>query len=282
MPARYFDIAPKDYQRFLAKTGFYKGEIDGIEGTATKNATAVLLFRLQDKSYIPTYDGLKPTAFARDLSAANYGRQRLAVAQVLLFSHGFYTGLIDGKAGPGYRYAVEQWQNYLRGVDTVTSISPTAPVAPWPGYPDIAEFYGDPGTGHTLMELPYPMRIAWDLDDEIHRITIHKKCAESAKSALKDVLLVYGVDEIRRLKLDLFGGCYNNRNMRGGTRKSVHAYAAAIDFAPEQNQLRWGMDRAIFAQRHYDEWWKAWESRGWVSLGRERNYDWMHVQACEV
>lgn len=28
--------------------------------------------------------------------------------------------------------------------------------------------------------------------------------------------------------------------------------------------------------------WKCWEEEGWVSLGRQRNYDRMHVQAAKL
>jgi hypothetical protein len=47
---------------------------------------------------------------------------------------------------------------------------------------------------------------------------------------------------------------------------------------PEQNQLRWGKDRAVFAKPEYDKFWEIVEKHGGVSLGRERNYDWMHFQ----
>ena len=39
-------------------------------------------------------------------------------------------------------------------------------------------------------------------------------------------------------------------------------------------------DEARFAEPQYDAWWALWEEAGWISLGRTRNYDWMHVQAC--
>lgn len=92
----------------------------------------------------------------------------------------------------------------------------------------------------------------------------------------------YGEQRIRDLGLDLFGGCYNNRKMRGGSNLSMHALAIAIDHDPERNQLRWGRDRAAFAKPVYDAWWRFWADEGWVSLGRERDMDWMHIQAARL
>lgn len=70
--------------------------------------------------------------------------------------------------------------------------------------------------------------------------------------------------------------------MRGGTQWSTHSWGIAVDFDPARNRLRWGRDHAAFAHPIYNEWWRCWEEEGWVSLGRRRNFDWMHIQACGV
>jgi len=70
--------------------------------------------------------------------------------------------------------------------------------------------------------------------------------------------------------------------MRGGNSWSMHSWGIAIDFDASRNQLRWGREKAVLAKPVYDAWWKAWEDEGWVSLGQERNYDWMHVQAARL
>jgi len=46
-----------------------------------------------------------------------------------------------------------------------------------------------------------------------------------------------------------------------------------------RNKLRWGKDKTQFAKPEYEQWWKFWEEEGWVSLGRLKNYDWMHAQS---
>lgn len=133
-----------------------------------------------------------------------------------------------------------------------------------------------------MLALPYPMRIAWDKRKTVSRITIHSKCAESAGRALQRTLDHYGMEKIKELGLDLFGGCFNNRPMRGGSQLSMHAFACAIDFDPERNQLKWGRDRARLAKADCAKFWEFWEAEGWVPLGRARNFDWMHVQAARI
>ena len=92
----------------------------------------------------------------------------------------------------------------------------------------------------------------------------------------------HGPERIRELQLDLWGGCLNVRKMRGGTRWSMHCRAIALDYDPQRNQLIWGRDRAAFAKPEYDRWWQLWQTEGWVSLGRSRNFDRMHVQAAKL
>lgn len=72
------------------------------------------------------------------------------------------------------------------------------------------------------------------------------------------------------------------RKMRGGSKWSMHAWGIAIDIDPSNNRLRWGKDKARLARPEYDEWWQIWEGHGWTSLGRVKDYDWMHIQAARL
>ena len=196
---------------------------------------------------------------------------------------GIDVGRIDGFSGPQYAFALEKWQDHLRGVEPPDDapVASRANASPnnWPRQRDALAFFGKPGTNHAMLDLPYPMRIAWNPSQTIQRFAINAKCRDSAQRVYARVLGHYGEQRIRDLGLDRFGGCYNNRKMRGGSALSMHALAAAIDHDPERNQLRWGRDRAAFARPGYEAWWLFWEQEGWTSLGRERNFDWMHVQA---
>jgi hypothetical protein len=126
------------------------------------------------------------------------------------------------------------------------------------------------------------MRIAWNLRQKVNSTLCHEQVADSAARVFNRVLDHYGEVKIVDLHLDLFGGCYNKRPIRGGSRWSLHSWGIAFDFDPSRNRLRWGRDRAAFAKPEYKAWWQIWEEEGWLSLGRERNFDWMHVQTAKL
>lgn len=139
--------------------------------------------------------------------------------------------------------------------------------------------FGKRGENQTLIILPYAMRLAWDTSIEVRRMSINRACADSALLIFRDALTHYGKDRIRELGLDLFGGCLNVRKVRGGSQWSIHSWGAAIDLDPDNNSLHADHRTARFARSEYRPFWEIVESHGWTSLGRERDYDWMHLQA---
>jgi peptidoglycan hydrolase-like protein with peptidoglycan-binding domain len=261
-------ISTKDLQQELKDRGYYDGPISGIVGPLTRDA--ILRF-VRSRA-----DEVDPVV----IRSVSVQIRTNAAIQLIFKDLGFYNGTIDGRVGPETRFATEQWQNRQR--QTHLPARPATVNNRWPTRNQREAFYGQPGTGHTLLNIPYPMRIAWDTKQTVNRVTVHSKCADSLDRILKEILQVYGYDEIRKLGIDLFGGIYNNRPVRGGSALSDHAYAAAIDLDPERNQLRWGADRAVFARPVYNKMFDAFEREGWVSLGRERNFDWMHISAVSI
>lgn len=143
------------------------------------------------------------------------------------------------------------------------------------------EAYGDPRDSSMLRRVrtPWPLQLAWAPDQHRDFVLVHHKCADSVGTILERVLQAYGPAEIQRLRLNVYGGDHNDRRMAGASRWSLHAWGIALDFDPTRNQLRWGADKAQLARPDYAEWWGIWEAEGWYSLGRNKNYDWMHVQA---
>ena len=143
-------------------------------------------------------------------------------------------------------------------------------------------FYGEVGQNMTQIVLPYQMKLAWDEGVIVKKMSCNEKCAESLHTIFEKTLKIYGQKDIQKLRLDLFGGCVNVRRMRGGSSWSIHSWGAAVDLDPDNNLLKWGKDKASFAKKEYNDFWKIVENEGWTSLGRARNFDWMHFQAANL
>jgi len=146
----------------------------------------------------------------------------------------------------------------------------------------IIKKYGQPnitGTGYlVIIDLPYPMRLAWDLKTKVTRMSCHKLVAENFKNIFNDLLDHYGLPEIQRLGIDLYGGCFNYRRMRGGTAWSTHSWGISIDLDPARNLLRETSRTARFSRLEYKPMIDIFYKNGFESLGIEKNYDWMHFQ----
>lgn len=204
---------------------------------------------------------------------------------------GLYWGRIDGDYGPRTKAAVKSFQrmNPPLEVDGVAGSETLAELFQSP-YGDrdndsifphqnrVREFFGHVGHNQVKITLPYPMRIAWQTDKILNRFSCHRKVAEPLQAIFEDTLDAYGGETIRALGLDLFGGCLNVRRMRGGSKYSMHSWGIAVDLDPARNQFRWDSSRAAFARPEYDRFWEIVEKCGAVSLGRSRDYDWMHFQ----
>ena len=152
----------------------------------------------------------------------------------------------------------------------------------WPkqDYKSMTSYFGPVGENQEKLEMPFPLVLAWDNSIVVKKITCNTKVHKSLYTIFENTIKTYGLEEIKKLKLDNFGGCLNVRKMRGSTTSwSIHSWGAAIDLDPDRNQLKWGSNKATFAKKEYEPFWKIVESEGWISLGRKKNYDWMHFQA---
>lgn len=170
----------------------------------------------------------------------------------------------------------------------------------WPKQSQLAQFYGNPdANGNGEADLgwedanlirfmpPWSMVLAWDPAKTIRSFRIHRKCFVSLKDVF-DVIWVragQSQDRIERDGLHLFGGSYNFRLTRHGTRLSTHAYGCAIDLNPEGNRMGWAWNpedpNAKATMPLYVV--EAFESEGWVFGGRwVSRPDAMHFQAAVV
>jgi hypothetical protein len=103
--------------------------------------------------------------------------------------------------------------------------------------------------------------------------------AEAMSRVFSKLHSEYGNAKLAELGIDRFGGCLNVRLKRGSKSAwSIHSWGCAVDLDPARNQLRETSATARFARPEYLPMWKIIESEGAVSLGRAKNYDWMHFQ----
>tara|TARA_R110002012_G_scaffold4440_1_gene20510 strand:+ start:588 stop:1325 length:738 start_codon:yes stop_codon:yes gene_type:complete len=232
--------------------------------------------------------------------------------QTALESLGFSPGVIDGIDGPKTKKAKSSWLAFLvcgfcstgcglnihlkDGIDgqktkkaksswlasRFSDNKPTSP--PKSDYQSMVDYYGQPGDESALVEItfPYPMRLAWDTSVKVTRTRCHALIVKPLLAALQEILDVHGILWVQDHKLDLYGGCYNNRNTRGGQSKSKHAWGAAIDLNPTENgnHTPWQVDKIGvrgFATMPVEAI-EIFEKHGFKSGGRSWTRDAMHFQ----
>lgn len=153
----------------------------------------------------------------------------------------------------------------------------------WPSQAEVRSghsIFGRPGDEGNLVSIqfPYIMRLAWEPERTVSATRCHKLIAEPLVRIFRGALDYYGMEKIRQLGLDLYGGCFNDRAIIGGKATSMHAWGIAVDLDPDRNGLNVHAPAAVFSGKEYEAFWDIVEAEGAVSLGRERDYDWMHFQ----
>lgn len=112
----------------------------------------------------------------------------------------------------------------------------------------------------------------------VKTIRVHKLIAQHVEEALLEVSEAYSQQEIKQLGLDDYSGSYNHRTTASGKSLSMHSWGIALDFAASKNAYHQTKRSASLAKPECEKWWEIWERHGAVSLGRQRDYDWMHLQ----
>lgn len=222
-------------------------------------------------------------------------RADIAALQRLLVDLGQTPGPVDGLWGPRTRAALlaaeraaarsqddgDQHQPHERQAVARLLAENDHPKLLQPAYALLGQTYGPAGgiaatTGRVVT--PVPFVIAWDTSQRITRFACHTRVANALNSVFNLAYAHYGEQEFLRLRLHYFGGCFNHRPVRGGSRLSTHSWGIAVDIDPIHNQLGWGPDRAAMARPEYDAFWQIVEAHGARSLGRAGVRDWMHFE----
>ena len=166
------------------------------------------------------------------------------------------------------------------GVNVGSKVGTNVGSKGWPTQAQVragTSIFGKAGCESSLVNItpPYPL---YYCGKQVKTIRVHKLIAEPVKNALADVLAYYGLERIKKLGLDQYSGSYNYRKTSTGKAMSMHAWGIALDFAAEKNTYSMKKPNASLSKPECEKWWQIWESYGAVSLGREANYDWMHLQ----
>ncbi len=134
----------------------------------------------------------------------------------------------------------------------------------------------------TRVELPFKLRIDWNMRQSTNKITVHRDCAASLEAALIAVRAHYGDDEMARLGINRYAGAYNKRLIRGGTAWSMHAYGCAIDFYSKPNGLRTRCPEALFCGAEYQDFLDIMQDHEWLPAIRLWGADAMHFQRARI
>ena len=278
-----------DIQTELKARGLYTGAVDGKFGRLTDTAIEALLLNKR----VDHFD------------AWGNERQLVAAQQAIIADRGIEVGKIDGLSGPQTRHAIEVYDaRKAAGWKPVPEVEEwrgatdeaTPPVAPSHSLPalegaprvdspkqsQVSSFYGPVGSNQVKLTLPFPMRLAWETSSVVRSFSCHAKVRESLEYVWVMTLKHYGLEEIKRLRLDLFGGCLNFRKMRGGSSWSMHSWCIAWFIDPDHNALKMKRAQATLDDPIYDPYWALVYATGAISLGRERDFDWMHSQYARV
>lgn len=265
-----------DLQLLMAATGDYLGGIDGDFGPKSTRAMLAIEARHRD-------------AYTFDPTTTTDHRRKAACGQACLNQLSYEAGPIDGWVGVNTREALAafHYQRIHRRVEIVDRTpGKEYSASDLPGQREVAAFYGRPDqevpNRLTTIELPFNLRLDWNLRVRTNKMRVHEKCAPSLLEAMIAVRAEYPGDQMRDLGLDRYAGGYNKRRMRGGRNWSMHAYGCAVDFYAQPNGLRMKCPQALFCGPEYKPFLDIMEAHNWLPAIRLWGSDAMHFQQARL
>jgi len=155
------------------------------------------------------------------------------------------------------------------------------------GLIEILNYYGNPDTDNNFKvdqewydanisdyKLPFPLRLAWNVNKIIEYLPLHMKVAESFLDAMKEIGVQVGVQELRKLDMDRTAGTFCFRPVKNGTALSTHSWGMAVDL--NSHVAQWGCTNTQLCAIV-----EVFKRRGWVWGGdwKAPYIDEMHLQA---
>lgn len=224
--------------------------------------------------------------------------RKIDEVQLALSQLNLYTGKIDGIQGDYTTAAIISFQRmnglptsgkYSDKLDellfpddepnrTDTEDSSFKFGAPHDDTQSLRNFYGQEGTNIVVVTLPYKMRAAWDMNQIITRASVNRKCQAQFLDVWERTLNHYGIDGIHDLELDITGGTFNNRTIRGGSRPSTHAFGCAWDINPAKNPYKGKWRNSQLSKPEYEPFRLYVKENGGIFLGEVEDFDSMHIQ----
>jgi len=146
---------------------------------------------------------------------------------------------------------------------------------------DVIRIYGRPNKEGTYLRdiIPvYPLKYGNTI---VRKFKCHYMEVGNLTKIFQEILDMYGLADIEKLRLNRYGGCFNYRVMTGNKGVlSRHSWGIAVDMDPQNNAYHQTSKTASFARPEYQAFLDAFEHHGWCSLGKHINKDWMHFEAC--
>lgn len=186
----------------------------------------------------------------------------------------------DGIPGINTANAVSKAISALKGTSTevpVESKENYKPLVTQAKLKTGTSIYGKAGDSDNLVTINFPYPMLYD-GKPVTRFTCHKLVAPRFTRIFERVRDELGEGTIKKLGLNIYGGCYNNRSTTNGASKSVHAWGMAMDIDPDRNTYAMKSPKARLSQADALPFWKIVKEEGGLSLGQQGNYDWMHFQ----
>lgn len=263
-------------QKYLREENLYTSNIDGQRKRLTNRAIYLAL-------------ELREASIQENWKEWSDKRKAIAYLQLICQENSIDSGIIDGFYGEQTRVATLQILQFdrdgflERGFEDISRVIVNPHNFPNESFETLSNYYGKPCEVKLVqVRCPWKLRLDWDLSTQTNIISIHEKLADSLVTVLENVYDIYTIDGIKKLGLDRYGGSFNCRKKRGSSSSwSTHSWGISVDWFPSKNTLSANSSEASLAKIELDPWWNEWEKEGWLSLGRQENRDWMHVQAAK-